>query len=393
MADGQLSTAQRLTNNRLEHGSGSLPNCLAWLSQHALPEPGAEAWKYSPINRFYDTLLDTTQATALAGTRIEGLGKQQHSTVEVQHYQRGDNANLELPQELTERFTRAIDASRYPIAHAVGSDLHEVIVIQVSAPLTEALVLNQPAQGNRWVHIELLANTEATVIERLADASGGSMTTIELGAGAKLTHACSHQTTTQTSWRLNSINLADHASYELNQISLGGRLQRIDNHIRLSGAGAHASLVGCALCDGDNRADLQNVIEHIAAQCSSQQRYHGVVNQSGNLTFGGRIHIHEKAQGTSAHLTNKNMTLDNRAQINTKPELEIYNDDVSCSHGATIGRLDEEALFYLRSRGIDEHSAQSLLLAAFVKDAIGGPDADSMQEIIAEKLTLWTTAT
>lgn len=391
MADGQLSIAQRLQHKLLQQSSATLPGCIDWLTHNPLPEPGVESWKYTPINRLYELLFEPASEIR-DGTIVEGLESVQRKHLEISRYTPADHARLDLANDLTDRFSRSIDTARHPVAQAVGADLAEIIVIQVRESLAEPLVITHPSQGNRWIHVELLANTTATLIERYQESNGGSITTIELAPGAQLAHACNHEATSQTSWRLNSVNLADSSHYELHQTNLGGRLQRIDNHIRLAGAGAHASLVGCAVCDTSNRADLQNVVEHMTPNCSSQQRYHGIANHSANLTFGGRIHIHEHARGTDAHLTNKNMVLDDAAQINTKPELEIYNDDVSCSHGATIGRLDEDALFYLRSRGLNEQRAQSLLLAAFVKQAIGGADAQRMQKNITEKLSLWTTA-
>ena len=402
MADGQLSAAQRLQHQLLEQATGALPGCLAWLAQNQLPEPGAEAWKYSPINRLYETLLESaTKAPTSAvdmtieSAALDGQTVDQKAAVEIQRFKRepASGTHLELPVELAETFARTIDVQRFPVAQALGCDLDEVIVIRITGAPSEMIRIDRPSNGNQWLHVQLLDNAHAVLTERAVNATGGGITSIELAKGAKLTHTCNFQSATDVSWRLNSVSLGPSSTYELHQASLGGRLQRIDNHIRLQAAGAQARLVGCALCDSDNRSDLQNVVEHVAPNCASQQRYHGVANHSGNLTFGGRIHIHEGATGTNAHLTNANLVLDDRAQINTKPELEIYNDDVTCSHGATIGRLDEEALFYLTSRGIDNLRAQSLLLAAFVKDAIGGPDADAMHQKIDEMLGTWTTAT
>jgi len=390
-----LSVAQRLQQQLLEQSTPTLPQSFTWLKDHALPEPGVEAWKYSPINRLYEALLEPNAANpdALAITSVRGHEATQSAPVSVQFWRREQEAKIVLPEALAQTFSRAIDVERYPLAHALACDLDEVIVIEISGELDDALVIEQASCGNQWVHVRLLANAAATLTECYVSASGGGITTVELAAGARFTHARSYQNPTATSWHLNSANLASNSTYELHQVTLGGKMQRIDNHIRLSEPGAQVSLVGCALCDQNNRSDLQNVVEHIAPNCESNQRYHGVANHSGNLTFGGRIHIHENAPATNAHLTNSNLVLDDRAQINTKPELEIYNDDVSCSHGATIGRLDEDALFYLRSRGIENTRAQTMLLKAFVNDALGGPDATAMHHTIAEILGKWTTAT
>ena len=395
MVDGQLSVAQRLQQRLLEQSKPTLPHSFSWLEQHVLPEPGVEAWKYSPINRLYEALLDPQPSLASAPleTSIQGHDATQDAPVSVQIWRREQQTRIALPEALVQTLARAIDADRYPLSHALGCDLDEVVLIEISGTTQDPLLIEHASVGNQWVHVRLLANSNATLTERYLSSASSGITTVELAAGAQLTHARSDQNTSATSWHLNSANLGSNSTYDLHQVTLGGQMQRIDNHIRLLEPGAQASVVGCALCDQKNRSDLQNVVEHIAPHCESSQRYHGVANHSGSLTFGGRIHIHENAQATNAHLTNANLVLDDRAQINTKPELEIYNDDVSCSHGATIGRLDADALFYLRSRGIENKRAQAMLLKAFVNDSIGGPDADTMHHTISEILGKWTTAT
>jgi Fe-S cluster assembly protein SufD len=112
---------------------------------------------------------------------------------------------------------------------------------------------------------------------------------------------------------------------------------------------------------------------------SSRQRIHGIASGKSRLTFNGRIHIHPGAQHTDARLTNRNLQLDSTAQVNTKPELEIYADDVQCAHGATVGQLDAEQLFYLRSRGISEATARAMLMQGFLADCL--PEGELGEQI------------
>ena len=116
--------------------------------------------------------------------------------------------------------------------------------------------------------------------------------------------------------------------------------------------------------------DTHSNVQHVAGHCRSEALFKGIVDDQSRAIFDGRIHIHEQAQKTEAHLTNRNLLLSNRAEVNTKPELEIYADDVKCSHGATVGQLSHEALFYLRARGIDAVKARAMLSVGFVNELL-----------------------
>jgi len=324
-----------------------------------LPGPGSEAWKYSPVNRLYEALADTPQTQAL------------QSIEEV--------ADL-LP---------LVDSVRYPLAAMTAVALQSLTRTTLSQ--NQSFELKSPGVGYHWQHVEVADNTSAKLIQRRSSAEGAAhITTVNLGVGASLEHGLTGCTNSGTGWQLLSVNQQASSSYTMHQLSLGGALERIDTHIRLVGAGAKSSLTGVLLCGAKDRCDNQTVLEHVAANCSSTARYHGVANQQGRLTFGGRIHILENAANTDARLHNPNLLLSDEAEINTKPELEIYNDDVACAHGATVGQIDNDAVFYLRSRGIDRAAAYALLLQGFVNEVIGGPDAATVKRLTAERLNHWT---
>lgn len=129
----------------------------------------------------------------------------------------------------------------------------------------------------------------------------------------------------------------------------------------------HASvdIAGLYQLDGKNKVDIRSTMQHLVPHCESTQVWKGVLHDDAKAQFDGKIIVHPDAQKTVANLSNRNLLLSKTAQVNTKPTLEIYADDVKCSHGATVGFLDQEALFYLRSRGIDENTARNLLIDAF----------------------------
>jgi Fe-S cluster assembly protein SufD len=155
-----------------------------------------------------------------------------------------------------------------------------------------------------------------------------------------------------------------------NAISLNGGLIRNLSHVTLNGSHSSADIYGLYLMDRYQHIDNQVYINHVAPECESRELFKGVLDDHASGVFNGHIKVHRDAQKTNAFQTNKNILLTDKASIDTKPFLEIYADDVKCSHGATIGQLDAEALFYIRSRGISEFNAKILLMYAFAADVI-----------------------
>jgi Fe-S cluster assembly protein SufD len=153
-------------------------------------------------------------------------------------------------------------------------------------------------------------------------------------------------------------------------VLLGGRMVRNNVHPVLAGEGGECLINGLYI--GNERQHLDNymLVEHASPHCSSHQFYNGVLDGHAHGVFHGRIIVHKHAQKTDAKQTNRNLLLSDDAQIDSKPQLEIYADDVKCTHGATIGQIEEDALFYLRSRGLDETSARNLLLLAFASESL-----------------------
>ena len=161
-----------------------------------------------------------------------------------------------------------------------------------------------------------------------------------------------------------SANVASHS------ILLGGGLVRNNVHPVLAGEGGECLINGLFVGNGTQHLDNYMHVEHRSPHSTSRQFYNGILDDHAHGVFHGRIVVHKDAQKTDAKQTNRNLLLSDDAQIDTKPQLEIYADDVKCTHGATIGQIEENALFYLRSRGIDEASARKLLLSAFARECV-----------------------
>jgi len=173
-----------------------------------------------------------------------------------------------------------------------------------------------------------------------------------------------HISTVQASLN-HSSNFSSHS------IDLGGALVRNDVNAVLDGKGIECTLDGLYMVAGRQHVDNHTRIDHVKPHCSSRELYKGVLGGRSKGVFNGKIYVHKDAQKTDAKQTNKNLLLSEDAVINTKPQLEIYADDVKCTHGTTIGQLDQEAIFYLRSRGIDLEAARGLLTYAFASEMIG----------------------
>jgi Fe-S cluster assembly protein SufD len=161
-----------------------------------------------------------------------------------------------------------------------------------------------------------------------------------------------------------SANVASHS------VLLGGALVRNNVHPVLAGEGGECTINGLFVGRGRQHMDNYMLVEHASPHCGSRQFYNGILDENSHGVFHGRIIVHKDAQKTDAKQTNRNLLLSDNAQIDTKPQLEIYADDVKCTHGATIGQIEENALFYMRSRGIEESAARRLLLFAFAHESL-----------------------
>jgi Fe-S cluster assembly protein SufD len=169
-------------------------------------------------------------------------------------------------------------------------------------------------------------------------------------------------------------------------VLLGGALVRNNVHPVLAGEGGECLINGLFIGNGRQHLDNYMLVEHASPHCGSRQFYNGILDGHAHGVFHGRIIVHKDAQKTDAKQTNRNLLLSDSAQIDTKPQLEIYADDVKCTHGATIGQMEENSLFYLRSRGIDEMSARRLLLVAFASECMDrmkeGPVRTHVEKLI-----------
>jgi Fe-S cluster assembly protein SufD len=182
------------------------------------------------------------------------------------------------------------------------------------------------------------------------------------------------------------VDVGRAASYQGYQQVEAGHRMREELHVALTGEGAEARLAGVAHLLGRDHGDIALRIEHRASNTTSSSTYRGIAGERGHFVFKGQIHIPEGVRAIDAALTNKNLLLSNDAEIDTRPELTINADDVRCSHGATIGQLDADALFLLRARGIDATLARGLIMRAFAVAALHALPEDDVRALFTERL-------
>ena len=171
---------------------------------------------------------------------------------------------------------------------------------------------------------------------------------------------------------------------ELTFVVLPGESRDIDVAIDLVGEGAEVSLKGLYLCGGDERVNFRILMHHRAPGCLSRQLFNGIAGGSSRVTFEGRIIVAPDAQKTEAYQENHNIVLSDQAHAETMPQLEIYADDVKCSHGATVGRLDDEALFYMRTRGVPEKDAKVLQMLSFLSPVTPEGDRERVEKAVLQ---------
>ena len=267
-----------------------------------------------------------------------------------------------------------------------------VVTIPKETSVEKPIEFNFTADENTAIfpHILVIAETgsKATIIENYE--SGGKNFTdsaiqILVEDNANLTHyrvqreslEAFHIGTTEVTLKRGSL-------YNSTNINLGAKLSRHDIHLKFTAEGGEAFVDGLYMLSGMQHADTHSTIDHTVPNCVSHQSYKGVLNDKSRGVFNGKVFVRENAHGTNAQQSNKNLLLSNDARVDTKPQLEIFNDDVKCAHGATVGQLEEEELFYLLSRGLNESLARNLLTYGFAEEIVNKIGIESIKKQLDE---------
>jgi Fe-S cluster assembly protein SufD len=231
-------------------------------------------------------------------------------------------------------------------------------------------------------------STKLTLLETYAAAGGrgyftNAVSEFSIGANAVVEHV-KLQDEAESAWHLAALHadLGRDAHFVSHSFALGGRLSRNSIRTRLGGKGLNCVLNGLYAMTGNRLADHHMIVDHAEPHCDSHEYFNGILDDASRRVFHGRILVREDAQQTDAKQTNKNLLLSNTSTANTKPQLEIYADDVKCTHGATIGQLSDEQIFYLRARGIDLAEARRMLVHAFAAEIVDRIQCTAAREVV-----------
>jgi len=378
----------------------------AWRAFEArgLPTPRDEDWKYTDLSRMTGLLGENwwTPAPPASSDR-ETMGRHAIEPLDGWRFVLVNGRLIEAPDDLPDAVrwralsealesgdetARALldwreDAPLASALTALNASLAEgglVIEIADGASLQKPIYLLHLGAGGGASHlrhvVRLGCGAQAHIIEHYAgddDASGLTLPLMraQLAADAVLTH---DRLLMEGKHRFHlgrfEAEQASGSRLVSASLALGGALSRVDIVSRLTGERAEAELNGFYLADGRAHLDHHTHVAHEVPNCASHERYKGLVAGRGRAVFNGKVVVHPGADGSDASQYNANLLLSRHAEVDTKPELEIYADEVQCSHGATVGQLDEAQLFYLRSRGLDADAARNVLTFAFVEDVL-----------------------
>lgn len=256
-------------------------------------------------------------------------------------------------------------------------------LVWLTMPQDEAFSLSQR------LLVVLEEGSDATVIEHFVSDEAeqncftNGVTELIQGANSRLRHYRLHLEE-ENAVHIGGVHasLDRDANLESFHLALGGTLKRIDAVVNYAGEGASCSLNGVYLPRHSQHVDYHTTIEHAVPHCTTSEIFRGIVSDRARAVFNGRIHIHEDAQKTKAELSNKNLLTSNKAEVDTKPELEIYADDVQCAHGATVAQLEEESLYYLCSRGIPRKEAEVMLSFGFINELVDKIDHQPVRDYL-----------
>lgn len=245
--------------------------------------------------------------------------------------------------------------------------------------------------------IEMGEGSSAAIIERFVGDDSAYWTNSVLQAriteNAKLRHIRVQEEGANALHTAKAyVNLGGGSEYICTNVALGGAMSRFDANVRILMDGAKATVNGVALAATGQSHDMHTHVSHLSGNAVSEQVFRTIADSRGTTSFQGKVTVVEDAQRTLANQSFKALIFDKTAQANAKPELEILADDVKCSHGATVGQLDDKAIFYLTSRGIDPETARQMLVSAFVAEALGKVDFDDVKTSLMGRIASWMLA-
>lgn len=384
-----LTFVEQLTPTSLNFSNEVIEDAKKFIHENDFPTTRTEAWKYTRVQKIANKnfKFDKTEWSNIDDLVIEenayrfvfvnGCFNEQLSSDEFE-----DGLNISLissEEEINSNFKPVTDVFQaLNVLHAqdgIKIAIDRKKQVEKSIEIIHVLTgEHNLANLRHQFHIEESANANINLSFYAKDAEAcfsNIITEVEVGENAHLTinklqyesEACYHISNEQ-------VEQAKNATFTINTITLNGGLVRNNLVIDVNGENGNTHLNGAYLLLNEQHVDNHTTVDHKVAHCESNELYKGVMNDKSTAVFNGKVFVRKDAQKINAFQSNGNVLLSDNATINSKPELEIYADDVKCSHGSTTGQLDEEAIFYLRARGISEKAAKQLMVSAFIGDVL-----------------------
>ena len=279
---------------------------------------------------------------------------------------------------------------------AMSSGIHLEIAGPIEAPIIFIFTGDDYSVSTHPVVSVRLRDSASAVLAEWHQASVGlsaPLMAIDIGINARLDYAKVQQdSTASVHMAATGLRLGEGSVFDGFQISAGGQLARLETHVTLSGENADCTISAAYLGRNDQHHDITTQMNHVKGHCVSNQIIRGVLDDTARGVFQGKVHVAQDAQKTDGQQMSRALLLSRKAEADAKPELEIYADDVLCAHGATVGELDENQLFYLQSRGIDGNTARAMLISAFLDDAIDGISHAGLANMLRPVATEWMSA-
>ena len=377
------------------------------LRRTGLPGPREEAWRYTSLRplaevEFNEPLTPVADCASLLA-RVPDFGAPRLvfvdgrfrddlsdapslAAVRVGGPSFGSLAHPEIEKLVALNTMLSEDGAEISVTANVNADT--LVLISLGTDLNGRAVAFHPRHT-----ITLAKGAKLTLID-VAVGEGtylhNPVTSVSVADGAALTHL-RIQDEGRAAFVLSTVyaDVAANGTYDSFTLTLGGRLARTEIHARLTGAGAAVHLNSAQLLSGNQHADFTTIISHDAPNCASRQTVKTVLTGKARGVFQGKIEVARAAQKTDGYQMNQALLLSPEAEMDSKPQLEIYADDVKCSHGATVGELDAEQLFYLRSRGVPAEEARMMLVRAFLAEALDPITHEAARAAMEASIDIW----
>lgn len=411
-SDNALQQWHHLFESRGEVRSLQAQQHWQQLMRLGLPTRKHENWKYTPLDSLLaqqfvlpqpqslslaqvDALalpLDAVRLVFLDGRFQPTLSSREFDLFDIQHADATERRPLPAPVQpeiflhLTESLAEEVTTIRLARGKAAARPLYLLHI-------TSGQEVGTSTVHHRH-HLQLEESAEAQIIEHYVSLNEaahftGARFTMAVADNARLVHTkLAFESANSYHFAHNDVMVGRDAQVTTTSFLLGAGLSRHNTSAQLNGENSNLSINSLALPVNQEVCDTRSYLEHNKGHCMSRQLHKTIVRDKGRAVFNGMIKVAQHALKTDGQMTNNNLLLGRLAEVDTKPQLEIYADDVKCSHGATIGRIDDEQMFYLRARGIDEASAQRMIIHAFAAELTESLEDSVLRQAVLERIAM-----